>query len=529
MISTRQLSERDKLALEYAACQEVPAYFLSQYAQIGDPQGGVLPFALWPFQRDLLETFETKQRVIVLKARQLGVSWLVAGYALWSALFHDGANVLMLSKRQDEATGLLDKAAYIYDRLPPYLQAKLGKANETVLQFKRRGSKITALPSTEDAGRSESASLVIVAEAAFHPHAEVNYAAYKPTVDAGGKLLLVSTANGIGNFYHRLWAEAPGNGFTPVFLRWSLRPGRDAEWWARQQQEYAATPHLLPQEYPDNPTEAFVSTGNCLFDTRAITELAALARPPIEQRDNGAVRIWHQPEQGHRYVAGADVAEGKDAGNDRLDYSHLAIYDWATCEHVASLHGQWMPGVFAERLAALCADYGYPLLGVERNNHGHAALLRLDDLGYPRLFGSVAPLAAQDREAYGKPAPARQTGWLTTAKSKPLLEQEIARLIGTRELLSHDAAFWDECLSYVQHGDRTTGAQASCHDDRVIAHGIALMMRHVPIETGKRPTVDVHVHPPEERRDEPALLKRLKKEQEQERQRELAKKLGLEE
>lgn len=476
------VTETRELAIEYVACCESPAYFLSHYAQISDPQTGVFPFALWNFQSDLLNTFETEQRVIVLKARQLGVSWLVAGYALWTALFHEGATVLMLSKRLDEAVSLMDKAEFVYDRLPYWLQPSIAKHNETTLQFTRRGSKILALPSTEDAGRSETASLVIVDEAAFHPHAEANYAAYKPTVDAGGKLLLVSTANGRGNFFHNVWTGAPLNGFESVFLPWTLRPGRDDDWFSQQQREYAATPHVLAQEYPANAVEAFISSGNCLFDVEAIQQMLAYCRPPISISLNGMLKIWERPRVGRRYVAGADVAEGIDVGNDRLDYSGVAIYDWQTCQHVADLHGQWDPETFAGLADTLCREYNDAFLGVERNNHGHAVLLKLRQLEYPSLYYHTE----LDREiTTGKQSTRRTAGWPTTRQTKPVLENTLGSLIASGGINSYDQAFWDECLSYVRHGDGRTGAQQGTHDDRVIAHMIALQMRdHLPPSGG---------------------------------------------
>lgn len=466
-----------ELAREYARCQALPAHFLDHHARISDPQQGIVPFRLWPFQRELLDVLEGQQRIIVLKARQLGVSWLLAGYALWTAAYRDGANVLMLSKRQDEAVSLLDKAEHIYTHLPAWLQPSVGKRNETTLQFARRGSKITALPSTGDAGRSESASLVIVDEAAFHPHAADNYGAYKPTVDAGGKLVIVSTANGRGNWYHQMWAGAPANGFVAVFLPWTLRPGRDAGWWAQQEREYAATPHLLAQEYPANAAQAFIASGNCLFDVALIQQYLEGCRPPIETHDNGQLRIWQRPVPGRAYVAGADVAEGIDAGNDRLDYSGVAVLDWQTGTHVADWHGQCDTHAFAQVCRDLCVRYNHALLGVERNNHGHAVLEALrnhPELRYDRLYWHTELTAALGRRPEGT---RKLPGWPTTPKTKPVLEGEFAQAIASQSICSWDAALWDECLSYVRRGDGTSGAQEGTHDDRVLKIMIAWQMR----------------------------------------------------
>lgn len=465
--------ELTRLAQAYdAVCCSPLAWW--PHVRLSDPLTGDKPFTLWDYQQDLLNTMHTQRRVIVLKARQLGVSWLLAAYALWTAAYKRGSVVLMLSKRQDEASALLDRCWYIYQRLPPWLQPGLLRHNQTELSFDACGSKILALPATEDAGRGEAATLVLVDEAAYHPYAERNYAAYKPTVDAGGRLVIVSTANGRGNWYHSMWSGAPGNGFTPVFLRWDLRPGRDADWWAQQQLEYQATPRLLVQEYPDTPEVSFIASGGCLWEIDAITGFLRDCKAPIEQSNNEQLRIWQRPIPGRRYVAGADVAEGRDAGNDRLDYSVCAVYDWQTCTNVATLRGQWPTDVFAQLVDALGRRYNAALLGVERNNHGHAVLSRLRALEYPSLYYHTEERLIRGHVVKARP----EAGWPTTAKTKPVLEQEMGALIASGGIVSWDGRLWDECLSYTQHGDGKTGATDGCHDDLAMATMIALQMRH---------------------------------------------------
>ena len=132
--SADQLPVGEKI-IEYEACKASCAYFLNNYAFINDPVQGKIPFKLWPIHLDILDIVLANQRVITLKARQVGVSWLFAGYSLWRAQFHDGANVLMLSKREDESRSLLDKSFYIYQNLPLFLRKKLLKRNESVLAF----------------------------------------------------------------------------------------------------------------------------------------------------------------------------------------------------------------------------------------------------------------------------------------------------------------------------------------------------------------------------------------------------------
>ena len=458
-----------------ARCARDPVYFLKALGTVSIPNGGAIPFTLWDFQADLLQKIHDPlhNRHIILKARQLGISWLMAGYALHTAMFQSGANVLMLSLHQPEASALLDKARHMWRNLPQPLRPTITKDNESLIQFKS-GNKIQALPSTQNAGRSETASLVIVDEAAHQEYAEENYGAYKPTVDGGGKLVVLSTANGRGNFYHRLWSEAPENGFIPHFLPWNLRPGRTPAWYANQILEFSARPRLLAQEFPSNAVEAFLATGGCIFEIDAIERMLQQCRPPIETSKNGALKVWSQPMVSKRYVIGADVAEGKEQ-NDSLDYSGGAVYDWQTLTHVADLHYQAPVEQFAKDLFDLGTRYNNAYLAVERNNHGHAVLLMLQKLGYPNLFWH-RDLSRSLRASKSHAAPV--LGWPTNMKTKALMEDTLKEALNTSLIATFDEKFLDECLSYSRLPSGKTGAQPGSHDDRVMKHGIALMARN---------------------------------------------------
>lgn len=156
--------------------------------------GSVIKFELWDHLIDLARLFATNRLIIILKARQVGCSWLVAAYALWTAMYHPGSLVLLLSKGELEAKALLEKCSTIHQLLPPWLKVP-AKGGTTEMRFSAMGSKILALPSTKDAGRSETATLVIQDEAWFHEWLEDNYAAVSPTIDEGGQLVILSTAN----------------------------------------------------------------------------------------------------------------------------------------------------------------------------------------------------------------------------------------------------------------------------------------------------------------------------------------------
>jgi len=429
-----------------------------------------MPFALWPAQVRVLWALMTTRLVIILKARQLGISWLCCWYALWLCVFQPGKTVLLFSKGQDEANELLRRVKVLYERLPDWMRSALPalvKANTEELAW-ANGSRIRSLPASSSAGRSFTASLVILDEAAFLPFADAIYTALKPTIDAGGQLIILSTANGIGNLFHQLWikASAAKNAFTAIFLPWWSRPGRDAAWYAAQLAEYT-DPAMVKQEYPASAQEAFLVSGRTRFDPTWIARQAAnvtghLAMLPPPLSAIPGLTVYALPRPGQRTVLAADVAEGLEHG----DYSAATLLDADSWEELTSLHGHWEPDAYATFLDRLARAYG-ATVAVERNNHGHAVLLALKQLGTPKIFIG----------ADGRP------GWLTTAQSKPLAIDLVAQALRDGLITIRTQATLDELAIYRITKSGDTSAPAGYHDDRVmsLAIGLAVARRPVPL------------------------------------------------
>jgi len=223
------------------------------------PEYAAQALDLWPYQIALAEDLAQGHDIICLKARQIGVTELLTVYARW--MLEMGRSVLVLSKGQLESEKFLTRA-----RIGELSGAKPNKENTRLVELPNGGS-ILALPATENAGRSFTADLVIVDEAAFHPWAAKNYAAYRPTMADGGQLVMVSTANGASGFFHDRWtiAVVKKSAMLPRFYSWSDRPGRDAGWYTREMAEYEGLPGTFRQEYPSSPEEAFVTHTGLVF------------------------------------------------------------------------------------------------------------------------------------------------------------------------------------------------------------------------------------------------------------------------
>lgn len=207
---------------EVRKCRRSPAYFFDTYCQVYDAtSAGWVPFRLWPEQARALRALRDNRLTVILKARQLGLTWLVLGFALWLALLHPAATVLLFSRRDDEAVDLLrNRLRGMYDRLPAWLKVRaFGTDNDHEWRLSH-GSRVLAFPTT--AGDSYSASLAVVDEADLVPDLGRLMTAVKPTTDGGGRMILLSRADKSRpqSPFKRIYTAAKEGGtpWAPVFL-----------------------------------------------------------------------------------------------------------------------------------------------------------------------------------------------------------------------------------------------------------------------------------------------------------------------
>lgn len=226
---------KELIKAEYIKCAKDPVYFMKKYCQIQHPQKGKILFQLYDFQEKALKTIAENDYSIILKSRQLGISTLTAGYSLWLMIFHSDKNVLVIATKQEVAKNLVLKVRTMHDLLPSWLKSQCIEDNKLSLRFKN-GSQIKAVSAAADAGRSEALSLLIIDEAAFIDYIDEIWASSQQTLANGGRAIILSTPNGVGNFFHKTWvgAETSENGFTPILLPWTVHPDRNQEWRDKQ-------------------------------------------------------------------------------------------------------------------------------------------------------------------------------------------------------------------------------------------------------------------------------------------------------
>ena len=221
---------------EILRCGSDASYFINTYIKIPHPLKGMLKFDTFPFQDDCLKKFQENRFVIVNKSRQLGLSTVSAGYALWMALFQKEKNILVIATKFETSKLFLKKVEAMLDSLPSWLVMPKLKARTVKNIDFSNGSKIKAIPTSADAGRGEALSLLIVDEAAHVEGIDELWLGLSPTLSTGGSAILISTPSGVGTFFHKIWEGAKNetNNFIPIELPWTVHPERDQAWFEDQ-------------------------------------------------------------------------------------------------------------------------------------------------------------------------------------------------------------------------------------------------------------------------------------------------------
>lgn len=462
---------KDSQHVEWLACAESPLYFLDNYCMVYDAtEQRWIPFKLWPEQAKALKKMQLQRLIVILKARQLGITWLVLGFALWLMIFHPVATVLIFSKRDDEAVYLLgnERLHGMYDRLPEWMKARsIIKDSGHEFQLSN-GSIARAFPTS--AGDSYTATLVICDEFDLVPNQGQLMNAVKPTIDGGGRMILLSRSdNGKPESdFKKIYRAAKKNlnGWTPIFLPWSARPARDQAWYEAQKADILhRTGSLddLHQQYPATDTEALAAR---TLDKRLSSEwLNSVYQEmnPLRVEKAPAIpglEIYAIPEPGKRYLLGGDPAEGNPTSDD----SSLTILEEVTGEEVCSLAGKYQPSTFGAHISTLATLYNGADALIERNNHGHAVLLWLRDNSKVRvIFG-----------------PDRKPGWHTTSVGKSYMYDQAADAFREGSTIVHSFSTLIQLQSI--EGSSLSAPEGE-HDDRATSFCLALLARTLPRTT----------------------------------------------
>lgn len=445
---------------EILRCGKDPSYFIKKYTKIQHPKRGTIPFETYPFQDDCVEEFQKHRLNIVLKSRQLGLSTLCAAYAAWLAIFYRDKNVLIIATKLPTAMNFIKKVRVILQNMPAWLLLPKFEPTKQAISFSN-GSQIVAIPTSDDAGRSEALSLLIVDEAAFIRDFEEIWTGLAPTFSTGGNAIILSTPNGVGGQYYKLWtqAEAGQNDFNPIRLSWTVHPEHDQAWFEKESRSLPR--RRVAQEYLCD----FISSGDTFLQPDDLEDMRGQIMAPVEKAGHDRnIWIWSPPVAGHTYVLSADVSRG-----DAADYSSFHVIDVEDCDVAAEYMGKVPPEKLADMLNEWGHRYNDALIVPENNTFGYFVNTKLRDVhGYKKLYYDKNK---GDPFNYVPNDPNELPGFPTNQKSRVQILTKLEELIRSRTLKSYSQRLYDQLQAFVWNGNKPMAGKDS-HDDLIMSLAI---------------------------------------------------------
>ena len=428
---------------EYKKCLDDPKYFAKKYCKVIHLDKGLIPFDLYPYQEKMFDSFTDHRFNIVLACRQSGKSIAVVAYLLWYAIFFGEQVVGVLANKNAIAREMLARITLMLENLPFFLQPGCTALNKGSIGFSNN-SRIIAAATSSSSIRGMSLNLVYLDEFAFVENASEFYTSTYPVISSGktSKIIITSTANGIGNMFHKLYEGAAQgtNEFTPTRVDWWDVPGRDEAW---KKMTIENTSELqFDQEFGNS----FHGTGNTLISADVL--LALRSTEPQEYYNN--VKIFDQPQDGHSYLMFVDVSRGRGQ-----DYSTFTVID-ISCNPFVQVctyrDNMISPLLFPDMLYKYAMHYNEAHVVVESNDAGQVVCNGLYyDLEYENVFV----------ESMIK---ANAIGVTMTSKVKRIGCSNLRDIMSQKKLVIKDEETIREMSTFVAKG-RSYQADHNSHDD----------------------------------------------------------------
>jgi len=478
-------------------------FFVDNFVWIEDKETSqAIPFKLWPSQEDIIPDITGEDWLIAIKARQLGFTWLIAAYCLWSAITKPLQQILVISYNQDIAQEFLQRIRFILSRVPKWMLPATKKDTAENIEFIHLDEKtneinslIQSLPSTPKGGQSKTPTLLVIDESAWNQYFQEIYTATEPGIDAaGGRIIVISNAMKRApgwSFTKELYVNSMQgkNKFKRIFVPWWGRPGRSLtpKWDAYEkkeipefiwQQKYEKNKHEedIVEHYPATEDEIISAIGGSYFGkslsahTKTISgDIGDLVKQEFIKDRMGICELWRPPVCGwnNRYCIGADVAEGVGAS-----YSVAYVYDRLEHEFVFRVRSNRISAhVFAGILFDVSTYYKnadrQALLCVERTGAGQTTVAILQER-HANQYVAV-------REGkFGIPS-TKEFGWQETEQAKHDLSEDLRQWFSLSSSKVYCPVLISEASTWImQEGSRRLCPEQGKLGDCVIAAGLTI-------------------------------------------------------
>ena len=471
--------EKSELVEEFKKCKEDPIYFISNYIKVTHPVRGLVPFKLYPFQHDILEALQGNRFTILRKFRQAGCTTISAAYSLWMIVFQKHKQVVILSKGDAESTEVLDRIKIMYEELPAFLKPKMVEDNKHTMKLST-GSTIKSRPSGKQSGRSLAGSLLIIDEAAFIENIDTIWAAVYPIISTGGRAFVLSTVNGIGNWYYDVYhkALAGENSFHALDINWESHPEYRRMDGFDELYEEMEKKNLFVDEWEDTtranmPMKQWLQEYECEFLGTGDTYLEGyLLRRLVEEQNedywikyNNKMRVWKEPTPEHEYAIGVDVSLGRERDN-----SAFHIFNAYTGEQVAEFYSNKTPiNELAQILTNEANLYNNATVIIERNTIGNNLIdWMFNVMEYDNLW-------IDDKNDFGIQVTTRNREELL-ARMEEYIRNNFITLNSKRTV--------EELLTFIVDDNGKITADEGKHDDLIMSLSITVFLLHILAGSG---------------------------------------------
>jgi len=477
--------------------------YIERWFLIDDAKTGQLvPFIFNKVQEkyynQLIEDYDIEKnglttpiREIILKARKEGFTSLILGLFAADDLNSNNPTETLVISYKDNATEQFRKRYrnFILSTSARKLGYSVEQIQDSAQILEDTAKKVFSIDSGEYelkhnkahfycgtasarvGGRGGTVQKLLFSEAAFYPDKkelkakEIIEGTANQVDKQAGWIFMESTANGELNHYAKTWqlAEKKESRYRPRFFGWK-------EFYTPEQFEIIKSEftdkRMIPQEYPENSVEAFLTTGDKFFDPSISVNLKTEAPQVL-----GSWNYYGDFQPGHRYILGCDVAEGVRRHNSTvvvIDMDFVFIVNGMKIQKpkvvAVYANNQIAPDLFAFEIKNGGMRYGNCMAGVERNNHGWATLSKLKEI-YFNIW----------KDEYDK------IGWQTNLATKPKMMHDLRTAIHEGLIEISDEGLKQEIISYpaidlnISNVDEEDEAQG--HYDRLIGLAIAWQLR----------------------------------------------------
>ena len=434
-----------KQILEYQKCMENPIYFIKNYIKIVSLDEGLVPFKMYDFQEDIVDTIHNDRFTICKMPRQSGKSTTMVSYILHYVLFNPNMNVAILANKAATARDILGRLQLAYENLPKWLQQGVVSWNKGSVDLEN-GSRVVASSTSSSAVRGGSYNMIFLDEFAFVPTnvAEDFFSSVYPTISSGKstKVIIVSTPNGM-NLFYKLWVDAENkrNSYNIIDVHWSQVPGRDDKW--RKETIANTSEEQFRREFDCE----FLGSANTLINPSKIKTMAF--HNPIQS--NAGLDMYEKPNDGGTYVVVADVARGTNN-----DFSAFIVFDVTTVPYkiVAKYrNNEIKPLLFPNIIYDVSKAYNEAYILVEVNDIGEQVATALQfDLEYDNLIMASMRGRAGQVVGGGFSGGKAQLGVRTTKAVKRLGCSNLKQIVETDKLIINDYDLINEFSTFILKG-----------------------------------------------------------------------------